>query len=723
MALSAKTVRTQMERLKPLLNSCSLETMRKGQDLAGDLMGVARAGHFILREHTFADFTGAWVIPKDERRQGVILYLHGGGYTCGTVEYAKGFGIRLAEQFGAKVFCPGYRLAPETPFPGALEDALTSYRYLLDKGYGPEHIALCGESAGGGLCYALCLKLKELSMPQPCGIIAISPWTDLTLSGHSYESNRESEPSLSVNFLNYCAECYCQQRRRDALVSPVFADLTGMPPSLIFVAENELLLDDAQTLHRQLCACGSASTLKIKPERWHAYVIYGMKEDKDEFDEINRFLNRHMSREKKLRWMRLDNAAKIYPAARSQNWTNMFRLSVTLTEKVDVPVLQSALDVTVRRFPSIAARLRRGIFWYYLQQLEQPPQIRQESSYPLIRMSKKEARRCALRVIVYENRIAVEFFHSLTDGTGGMIFLKTLTAEYLQQKYGLSIPAENGVLGRLEEPSEAELEDSFQKYAAPRSASRKEDNAWRLHGTPEQDGFLNLTCFTLSSQAVLEKAHEYGVTVTAFLCAVMMEALQQMQKELVPNVRRRKPIKVLIPVNLRALFPSRSLRNFALYTTPQIDPFLGEYEFAEICRLVQHWMGLDVTPRQMATKIATNVNSERMWAVKLMPLFIKNFVMKAVFNSVGEKKFCLNLSNLGMVKLPEPMQLYVERIDFVLGTQATGPYNCGTVSYGDKLCVNFIRNIREPELETAFYQVLRQLELVAEISSNGGQMR
>lgn len=722
MALSAKTVRNQMERLKPLLNSCSLEAMRRGQDLAGELMGVARAGHFVLREHPFGEFTGVWVIPKDERRQGVILYLHGGGYTCGTVEYAKGFGIRLAEQFGVKVFCPGYRLAPETPFPGAVEDALTAYRYLLDKGYGAEHITLCGESAGGGLSYALCLKLKALSLPQPCGIIAISPWTDLTLSGGSYVQNQDTDPSLSVEFLNYCAECYCQDRR-DGLVSPIFADLTGLPPSLIFVAENELLLDDARTLHRQLIKFGCISALKIKPERWHAYVVYGMKEDRPDLDEINGFLNRYMSREKKLRWMRLDNAAKIYPAARNQNWTNMFRLSVTLTEPVDVPVLQSALDVTVRRFPSISARLRRGIFWYYLQQLEQPPKIRQESSYPLIRMSRAEARKCALRVIVYQNRIAVEFFHSLTDGTGGLIFLKTLVAEYLQQKHGLSIPAENGVLGRLEEPSEAELEDSFQKYAAPVSASRREDNAWRLRGTPEQDGFLNLTCFTLSSRAVLEKAHAYGVTVTAFLCAVMMEALQQLQKELVPNVRRRKPIKVLIPVNLRSLFSSRSLRNFALYTTPQIDPCLGEYEFGEICRLVQHWMGLDITPRQMATKIATNVNSERMWVVKLMPLFIKNFVMKAVFHSVGEKKFCLNLSNLGAVQLPEPMRPYVERLDFVLGTQATGPYNCGAVSYGDKLCVNFIRNIREPELEAAFYQVLRQLELVAELSSNGGQMR
>lgn len=720
MALSAKTIRSQMALLKPLLKSCSLETMRKGQDLVGELMGVAKAGRFVLKEHSFPDFSGCWVTPKDERRQGVILYLHGGGYTCGSVEYAKGFGITLSERFGVKVFCPGYRLAPEHPFPAGLEDALTAYEYLLSKGYAPDHIALCGESAGGGLCYSLCLKLKEMGMAQPSCIIAISPWTDLTLGGVSYRENRENDPSLTNEFLDYCVKCYTKNQE-NPMVSPIFGELSQMPPSLIFAAENELLLSDAQDMHRKLSRQGCQSRLFVKPNRWHAYIVYGIKEDDDDFNEINRFLNRYLSQEKKLRWMRLDNAAKIYPAARNQNWSNVFRLSATLKEEIDRDVMQSALDVTVRRFPSIAARLRRGIFWYYLQQLEQAPIIRDEASYPLTKMSRKEARRCALRVIVYQNRLAVEFFHSLTDGTGGLVFLKTLTAEYLQQKYGISVPAESGVLGRLEEPSEDEMEDSFQKYAGPVNASRKEDDAWHLTGTPEPDGYLNLTCFSLSSSAILEKAHQYGVTVTAFLCAVLMQALQQMQKEQVPNIRRRKAIKVQIPINLRKMFPSKSVRNFALYTTPQIDPRLGEYDFADICKAVHHWMGLEITPRKMAMMIAANVNSERLWIVKIMPLFIKNMVMKAVFNAVGERKSCLSLSNLGAVQLPAVMHEYVERMDFILGVQATAPYNCGVVSYKNTLFVNFIRNTREPRLEAAFWNVLQELGVAAQVSSNGGQ--
>lgn len=430
-----------------------------------------------------------------------------------------------------------------------------------------------------------------------------------------------------------------------------------------------------------------------------------------------------MAAEKKLRWMRLDNAAKIYPAARNQNWSNVFRMSATMSEDVDAAVLQSALDVTVRRFPSIAARLRRGVFWYYLQQLESAPRVREEYCHPLTKMSRDEIRKCALRVIVYKKRIAVEMFHSLTDGNGALIFLKSLLAEYVQQRYHIAVPAEHGILDRREEPKDEELEDSFQRYAAPLQASRREYDAWQLSGTPEADGFLNLTCFRLEAKQVVDLAHSYGVSVTSFLCAVMMLALQELQVIQVPNPSRRKAIRVLIPVNLRPLFPSRSLRNFALYTAPEILTKLGTYEFSEICKLVHHHLGTNVTAKKMSMLIATNLSAEKIMAVKLMPLFIKNIVMKAVFSAVGERKTCLSFSNLGVVTLPEEMVPYVTRFDFILGVQATAPYNCGIVTYGDQMYINLIRNTREADLEYHFHKALQSLGLTATVESNRAAMK
>ena len=718
MELHAKRVRAQLNLFKPVMTSCSLEASRKGQDKLGELMTALHRSEIMTKNHDFQHFQGAWIMPQDQRRGGVVLYLHGGGYTCGSLEYAKGFSSVLAAECGVRVFCAAYRLAPEHRYPAAVEDALEAYQYLLKKGYAGHQILLCGESAGGGLIYALCLKLKELGLPLPCGLIGISPWTDLTGSGKSYEENREVDPSMSPELLQFYAKCYTDDPA-DPLCSPLFGDLTGFPPSLLFVGGDEVMLDDTRMLHEKLMKSGCRSKLIVAPERWHAYVLYCLSENMpQDFETINRFMDKVLSPARSLRWMKLDNAAKIYPAAKRRNWNNFFRISATLTEPVDVAVLRSALDVTARRFPSIAVRLRRGMFWYYLEQIPHSPAIQEEKSCPLAHVPFHEVRQCAFRVLVYHNRFAVEFFHALTDGTGGLTFFKTLLAEYLSQKYGLTIPAGDGVLGRLEEPDAEELEDSFLRYAGNIKASRKEATAWHLTGTPEKDGFKDLVTLMIPAPALKECAKAHGVTVTELLCAAMMQAICQLQAEKVPQRSRRKPVKVLLPVNLRNLFPSKTLRNFASYITPEVDPRMGDYTFDEICAAVHHRMGLENNPQTMRAKFAANVASEQSPLLRVMPLFIKNLAMKAVFDTVGECKSCLCLSNLGVVRLPEVMAPYVARMDFIIGVQAKAPHNCGVLTWNDTVYINCIRSIREPELELHFYRVLHQLGLPVKVESN-----
>ena len=218
---------------------------------------------------------------------------------------------------------------------------------------------------------------------------------------------------------------------------------------------------------------------------------------------------------------------------------------------------------------------------------------------------------------------------------------------------------------------------------------------------------------------MLDKAHEYGISLTSFLCAVMLEALQQLQKERFPDIRHRKPLKVLIPVNLRTLYPTKSMRNFALYSTPEIQTRAGQYSFEEICKIVHHWIGWDTTPHQMAMKVATNVQSEKLLVVRLLPLFLKNIIMRTIFIIAGEQKSSLCLSNLGAVRVPEQMAQYVERMDFILAPQASAPHNCGALTYNGTLYINFIRSTQEPELEAHFCRVLQQQGLRVLAESNG----
>lgn len=413
----------------------------------------------------------------------------------------------------------------------------------------------------------------------------------------------------------------------------------------------------------------------------------------------------------------LDNAAKIYPAVRTKKWSNIFRLSATLSEMIDPEVLQSALNITVKRFPSIAMGLRKGFFWYRLEAIDKAPQVIPDRPYPCTGMPKAEAKICAFRVLFNENQIAVEFFHCLTDGNGGMIFLKTLIAEYLMQKYGAEIPFAMGVYDRAEDPEESELEDSFLKNDGSVSKSRREKNSYSIHGT-KTDGFLYLTTGIIKIDDILKAAKQHNVTLTAFIVSVMIYSAMKIQDNETPCKRKQKPVKILIPVNLRNYFDSNSIRNFVLYITPGIEANTGEFTFNEIVQLIHHQMKLQLTEKQMRMRITANVKAEKNGFLKILPLFIKNIGMKIVYSSIGEKKSCLTMSNLGAIKIPEEMEKFVNRFDFTLGIQLKGSNNCGILSYKDKLYINMIRNIEESELERNFFTNLTDMGIDVEIESN-----
>jgi hypothetical protein len=421
--------------------------------------------------------------------------------------------------------------------------------------------------------------------------------------------------------------------------------------------------------------------------------------------------------------MARDNAAKIFPAARNRHWSNVFRLSATFKEPIDREIMQSSLDVTVRRFPSIAVRLKAGVFWYYLEQIPKTPTIMDEKPYPISGMPMKDIKKCAFRVFIYGKRIAVEFFHSLTDGNGGLVFIKTLASEYIYQRYGVKVPVGDGIFDRLEEPAEDEIEDSFLKYAGDIPASRADTDAYRITAKREVDGFKTNTTFILDAPDVVSAAKAKGLTVTAYLAAAFVVAASRVQEKRISKRKKYKHIKVLIPVNLRKIFPSKTMRNFVLYANTGIDPRLGDYTFDEICGIISNQMKLQITDKNMAAMITTNVNSEKSLLIRVVPLFLKNFVMKLVFNAVGEKKSCFSFSNLGVVKPPEEFARFVERMDFVIGVQAAAPYNISSLTYGDKIYLNVIRNISEPILEYEIHKVLRELSLHHIVESNSRERR
>ena len=417
-------------------------------------------------------------------------------------------------------------------------------------------------------------------------------------------------------------------------------------------------------------------------------------------------------------WYRLDTAALIFPAIRKRDWCNVFRVAVCFREEVDPEVLQLALDDLRPRFPSFFVTLKKGFFWYYLEESREPVRVRPDYAYPLTFMSRRELHKNCLRVFYYRNRIAVECFHAVSDGRGGSVFAANLAARYLERKYGIEIPKGELIRDCGETPPAWELEDSFLKNAAGKAAGRADETAFRLRGTRERDGFLHVTTGILDTERLLDTAHGYGVSVTAFLAAVMIQSVLRIQDGLLPK-KEQRPVKITIPVDLRRLYGSRTLRNFTLVLNPGIDPRYGEYSFAEICSAVHHQLRANATPQVMAGMIAANVKPQELTLIRLAPAGVKNLVMNAVYRSSGEKSGCLNISNLGEIRLPEEMASYVSRMEFIIGPQRSYPNNCAVASCGGKTYINMIRRTKESELERLFFSGLVELGVPVEIESNG----
>ncbi len=421
---------------------------------------------------------------------------------------------------------------------------------------------------------------------------------------------------------------------------------------------------------------------------------------------------------RQLYWTRLDNAALIFPAAQRRHWSNAFRLSFTFADPVDPALLQQALDNCAPRFPSVIVRLRRSAFWYYLEELDRPPAVREDSYQPLTPMQRSDICRCAIRVLYYRSRMAVEFFHAVTDGTGGMVFAKTLAAEYVRLRYGADVSASHGVLDIREAPRPEELEDSFQRSAGPVAAPRDDGNVYRYRGTVEPDRFLHVTLGIVDSEALHDRSRALGVTVTAWLTAVLLESLLELQAQEVPRRQRRKNVKVQLPVNLRKLYGGQTLRNFVAVANVGVDPRLGDYTLDELARLVHHQMHLSINAKNMQAIFTPNVTSQRNPVLKVVPLFLKDPIMRAVFDTIGERVSSMTLSNLGRVELPEEMAPFVERVEFVLGPQSTAPYNASVTSWGGRTFINIVRNTVEPRLEELFFTKLVKLGLHVAVESN-----
>lgn len=267
-----------------------LKRQRLGQETLGRLLTPPIG--FSWEPFEIEGIPAVWVRPEGGHdRSKMILYCHGGGYTSGTLGYARLLASRMALATGYEVLAFQYRLAPEHPYPEALEDARLVWEYLMFLGWGAREIILAGDSAGGNLALELALDLRDADRMLPWRLVLFSPWTDMTASGESYEACRDRDPLLTREYIEAVREAYAPGADwAQAAYSPLFADLRGLPPTLIQVGGREILRDDSTRLHQNLQAAGVPAVLQTWPEMWHVFQMFPLKAAGEAMDQMARYL-------------------------------------------------------------------------------------------------------------------------------------------------------------------------------------------------------------------------------------------------------------------------------------------------------------------------------------------------------------------------------------------------------------------------------------------------
>ncbi len=420
-------------------------------------------------------------------------------------------------------------------------------------------------------------------------------------------------------------------------------------------------------------------------------------------------------------WYRLDLSAIVYPTLQRRDFSSVYRLSVVLKEEIDPAVLQQAVDQVMPRFPTYKAAIRKGVFWRYLEPNNRPgPFVQPDVKNPCQPMHFKGNNRYLVRFYYYGGRIALEAHHSLGDGTGGMCLLMTVTAQYLRLKYQARIRPEGFVLDVEGVPDPEELEDAYMRYANARVCPpRPGEKTYRVRGTMEPFYTLNIVDGIMSVSQVIQVAKRYNATVTEYLNAVLIYALLQKQGQ--EKGRRQRPVKIAMPVNLRRFFPSRTLRNFITMIYPGVDPRLGEYTFSEIVEQVHHYMRYYLNEKLLRGDITTNAATQRNPLIRVVPLFIKDFVVRQFYTKVQDKNSSAGLTNMGALQVPASMKPYIERFDIYMGQPFSSRTNCAIISYGDVLTVNFASSIIEADVERYFFRRLVQDGIHVKIESNRSQ--
>lgn len=402
-----------------------------------------------------------------------------------------------------------------------------------------------------------------------------------------------------------------------------------------------------------------------------------------------------------LKRYRLDVSAKFYPIISTKKAQSIFRICAEMDEPVDPVALQRAAEVALNRFPTFRVRLKKGYAWHYLEENPEPFDVLPSSGVILAPFDKKQTRGHLFRLCYVGNMIEMEIFHAVSDGLGALELMKAVILAYAVEK-GRKLGDTSCAVDLNAAPTEEEAEDAFYRYYRPIRLSDLDlkglmgEPPQLLGGTLCEDGYKS-DIKTLPADKLKCVARNLGATLTSLMCGAMAYAVERVTKG-------KRPIVMMVPVNLRKMFPSATLRNFVNFVRLVFRPgelhTLGEYVSAATEQLKAK-----TAKEEMEKFFATTVRAEKSLLLKLAPLWFKT-VMARIFRVFLKSRQTVIFSNMGYVAVPEGCG--VRRLVFNLNVSKNATVNVGALTVGNATTVAFTRAVKERNLEHEFYAALAQ---------------
>ena len=430
---------------------------------------------------------------------------------------------------------------------------------------------------------------------------------------------------------------------------------------------------------------------------------------------------------KRRHWVRLDNASNIFPAARSDVDPKVFRLGAELDHLVDPALLQEALEETFERFPLYHAVLRRGVFWYYLQDSDLRPQVVAETEQVCAPIYQPDRRTLLFRVVHHRRRVGLEVFHALSDGTGALWFLTDLLGAYARRRFAGEAPVVEEVhelapdsfahYFRRRQPVPASHEEDFTREATPavltveeaareerpvgegraRRPSGRRRRVHRLRGSRTPDHRTRALELSMPAADVLALAKAEGAAPTMYLTALFFEAIRRTDA----RVHARSTFAASVPVNLRQFFPSTSARNFFATIRVEHTYGRGDDSIGAVARGLQEAFSAEATEEALGRRLRRLIRVERFPPARIVPRPLKDLLLSAI-NYANNRSLTVAISNLGRVTLPSPAQDHVGRMLFLVS--AVRPQFCA-ITHGGQLTLGFT----SPFVETAHVREFARL--------------